>query len=483
MFARCSFKWFAAVPVALASMFGAFGARAADENRPHLQKRGGATQLIVEGKPFLILGGAVGEADLHAPQAAWTRLKASNVNTALVPVAWNTIERKEGQFDFGGLDALIKGAQANKLHVVIQWCGSWSDSAPASVPAWVKSDTKALDDDSAAADAKAFAALAKHIGQADANHTVIAAQVEGKLAVHENAVRGQPVSKVVGYVGKVAAAGKAVCSLPLYVECAIDQPDVAAGLIESCHASAPAIDIIAPDVHSAKFSLFAAKFARPDNTLFIAEANANPAGAASLLYAFGKFNAIGVGRTTVDPAVNAADVTTPAFYKVVAGIAPALLDNQGKNTLYAFMFGPGSPDEAKTEDAVTIGPFRLAINATGAAAAGRGGRNGAGGRGFGGRGGGNGVNIGASTTVSGIIIALKPNEYLCLHSGLGISPAPLDPSLGAFALGFQETGNYVDGRWRTYSRTNGDENDHDRRNTGAFNSRWTNLHVAFYQRP
>ena len=33
---------------------------APDANLPHLEKRGAVTQLIVDGKPFIILGGQVG---------------------------------------------------------------------------------------------------------------------------------------------------------------------------------------------------------------------------------------------------------------------------------------------------------------------------------------------------------------------------------------------------------------------------------------
>ena len=39
----------------LASMAGM--AQAADPALPHLEKRGAATQLMVDGKPFLVLGG------------------------------------------------------------------------------------------------------------------------------------------------------------------------------------------------------------------------------------------------------------------------------------------------------------------------------------------------------------------------------------------------------------------------------------------
>ena len=64
----------------------AFAAQAAP---PHLEKHGTTQQLIVDGKPFLILGGELGNssassADYMRPH--WPRLKAMNLNTVLAPV-------------------------------------------------------------------------------------------------------------------------------------------------------------------------------------------------------------------------------------------------------------------------------------------------------------------------------------------------------------------------------------------------------------
>ncbi len=64
-------------------------AAAAPAGLPHLEHRGAATQLIVDGKPFLILGGethnsSYSSADYMKP--IWPRLAAMNLNTVIVPV-------------------------------------------------------------------------------------------------------------------------------------------------------------------------------------------------------------------------------------------------------------------------------------------------------------------------------------------------------------------------------------------------------------
>src|SRR5690348_16435967 len=75
---------------------------------PSLRKQGTATQLIVDGKPFLMLAGELGNSSSSSAEympPLWPRLGAMNLNTVLVPVYWELIEPSEGQFDFSLVDA------------------------------------------------------------------------------------------------------------------------------------------------------------------------------------------------------------------------------------------------------------------------------------------------------------------------------------------------------------------------------------------
>src|SRR6478752_9432628 len=70
---------------------------------PHLKKTGNVTQLIVHDKPFLILGGELGNstASVNAyMQPIWPQLKARQLNTVLMPVYWELVEPQENNFDF-----------------------------------------------------------------------------------------------------------------------------------------------------------------------------------------------------------------------------------------------------------------------------------------------------------------------------------------------------------------------------------------------
>jgi len=105
---------------------------------PHIQMQNGVGQLIVDGRPFLILGGELGnssagraaEADAIVPKVA--RLHG---NTILMPVA-EQIEAKEGNFDFSILDHWIEVARQNNVHLVLLWVGSWKNGFSSYAPAW-----------------------------------------------------------------------------------------------------------------------------------------------------------------------------------------------------------------------------------------------------------------------------------------------------------------------------------------------------------
>jgi len=58
---------------------------------PHLRKQGTATQLIVDGKPFLVLGGELsnnGPTSVEYMKPAWPKFVAIKLNTVLAGVSW-----------------------------------------------------------------------------------------------------------------------------------------------------------------------------------------------------------------------------------------------------------------------------------------------------------------------------------------------------------------------------------------------------------
>jgi beta-galactosidase GanA len=174
------------------------------EGIPQLRKQGTATQLVVDGAPFLILGGELGNSSassLEYLRPYWPKLRAMHLNTVLAPVSWELMEPVEGRFNFANVDSLLADARANDMRLVLLWFGSWKNSMSSYAPAWVKTNqyrfprTEAtrghgqeiLSPFGAAnvdADSRAFAALMRHLRSADAaRHTVIMVQVENEIGM------------------------------------------------------------------------------------------------------------------------------------------------------------------------------------------------------------------------------------------------------------------------------------------------------------
>src|SRR5215470_15845603 len=110
---------------------------------PHLTKSGNYTQLIVDNKPFLILGGELGNSSASSNdymRPIWPKLRQMNINTVFAPVYWELMEPMEGRFDFSLVDGLIKNARLNKMRLVLVWFGSWKNSMSCYVPAWIKTN-------------------------------------------------------------------------------------------------------------------------------------------------------------------------------------------------------------------------------------------------------------------------------------------------------------------------------------------------------
>jgi hypothetical protein len=171
---------------------------------PHLQKQGSATQLVVDGRPFLMLCGELhnsSTSDLAYMRPLWPLLAEKKLNTVIAPVSWELVEKEKGKFDFMLVDSMITGARRQGLRLVIIWFASWKNGASTYMPGWVKKDgdtyprvkdqsgktleiLSAFNDASCEADAAAFRALMKHIRETDqAFQTVVMVQVENEVGV------------------------------------------------------------------------------------------------------------------------------------------------------------------------------------------------------------------------------------------------------------------------------------------------------------
>jgi beta-galactosidase GanA len=213
----------------------------------------------------------------------WPAIDFLNANTLEIPVYWEQMEPKPGQFDFSAVDTILAQARAHHVHLVLLWFGTWKNGSQHYMPEWMKLDPghyahvtnkkgEAVDSPSPFAkasldaDMRAFAAFMKHLKAADAERTVLMVQVENETGTWGTVRDYSPAAEelfqapvpaevmkatnktastsaanwpeafgpeaevyfhawaVARYVGQVAAAGKAQYPLPLYVNAALRDP-------------------------------------------------------------------------------------------------------------------------------------------------------------------------------------------------------------------------------------------------------------------
>jgi hypothetical protein len=197
-----------------------------------LRKQGTATQLIVDGKPFLALAGELnnnGATSVEYLKPAWPKFVEGKFNTILGGVSWAQIEPQEGKFDFSVVDGIIRDARSHNMHLVFLWFATWKNGQSSYPPDWVKRDfgrfprvqivggtwpvfgagvgqprapftgsielLSPLSDANRDADAHAFAALMRHIKEVDGQqHTVIMIQVENEVGIQGDTRDRSPVA-------------------------------------------------------------------------------------------------------------------------------------------------------------------------------------------------------------------------------------------------------------------------------------------------
>jgi hypothetical protein len=171
---------------------------------PHLEKKGTATQFIVDGKPFIALCGELtnnAATSLEYMKPVWPTLKAGNLNSVIAGVSWAMVEPEEGKYNFDIVGAVINEARKNDLKLIFIWFASWKNGLSSYIPDWVKKDYERfhrvkindgepielltpIREENRNADARAFANLMKYIKEVDSSQrTVIMIQVENEVGV------------------------------------------------------------------------------------------------------------------------------------------------------------------------------------------------------------------------------------------------------------------------------------------------------------
>jgi beta-galactosidase GanA len=483
---------------------------------PHLEKRGAATQLIVDGKPFLMLSGELhnsSSSNLEYMKPIWPKLKAMGLNSVVTPLSWELIEPKEGKYDFTLVDGLIDQARHENEKIVFLWLASWKNGMSSYAPVWVKQDPRRfprvvergnpveiLSPQGTAtqeADARAFAALMKHIKEVDSrDHTVVMMQVENEVGVlgdardrsdaankaFDSEVPAQLTqylpahrdslypdlkdlwdangNKTAGtwaeifgdseradeifmawhygrFIQAVAKAGKAEYDIPMYVNTWLAGDNTPPGefpsgcpepwVVDVWRAAGSSLDFYSPDLYDARFELWARRYHRNGNPLYMPETRGEAAGAANVFYALGEeagmgFSPFGIESETGDKGPLADS------YGVIANIAPLLAEHQSAGDVHGFVL-----DRDHNAVDFTMNGYTLHVTL-------------------------DEVFGSQASNGFGLIMADGKDAFLGAGKGFKVTFKPRPETASHVGVAAVDEGTFEDGKWVPGRRLNGDEN-------------------------
>lgn len=252
------------------------------------------------------------------------------------------------------------------------------------------------------------------------------------------------------FVGQLAAAGKEAYAIPMFV----NAWPKAAGMMSTpgkypsggpvphtldiWRANAPAIDFITPNVYGNKQGIYTLvnQYHRSGNPVFIPEIRQGLEPANLAFWIYGQHDAMGVAPFGIDATSAEQDPFTKTF-AALDQVQSLILQHQGKGTMAGFFV-----DTTAKSQTVTLNGYSVKADLVvprrfpGAASEAK-----------------------PATLAGGIVFAMGPDEFLAVGKDyeLTFTPVQANPQKPRVDVAYMDEGAFVDGKWTTIRRLNGDE--------------------------
>lgn len=286
-------------------------AGAASIARPHYETRGGQRTLMVDGRPFLVLGAQPDVWSMEKPSDAAAQqfeIAASiNCNTIEIPLRWAQVEPSMGAYNMATVDWILAQARKHDLRVVLLWFGSnvcgkareivqgGEFGGPAYAPDYifnnpakyervidaegaVQAALSPEDPDTLTREVAVFRKVNEHLKKVDTRHTVIMWQVLNEASVTQfgraalqrdfssassrrfksekwkDPVRFS-ITQFADYIGTLTKVVAETINIPCYINIYEDSPGVDPE-VEIYLNKIPEVAFVAPDIYQFSKPLF-----------------------------------------------------------------------------------------------------------------------------------------------------------------------------------------------------------------------------------
>lgn len=245
------------------------------------------------------------------------------------------------------------------------------------------------------------------------------------------------------YADAVAAAGKAVYPLPMFVNAALNRPNVLPGdypsggplphLLDIWKAAAPNLDLLVPDFYNPDFAQWNDRYTQQGDPLLIPEIRFDETVGAKALFAFGNYNCLGFSPFAIESTTAPLDETLTQSYRLLAQVTPLLANHPAPIERVGMWVTKAAPEQL-----VTLGDYQFTVR--------------------------HDLTLGWSPAAAdaewchggGILFQTGKEEYLLVGTGLVITVKPANGQ-GHAGIDTLYEGEFVDGQWQPGRALNGDQ--------------------------
>jgi hypothetical protein len=257
------------------------------------------------------------------------------------------------------------------------------------------------------------------------------------------------------YIGQVAAAGKEAYPIPMYVNAWIKQSGFGSPAkypsggpvphtLDIWRANATAIDFIAPDIYvsipEARYTI--EQYHRQNNPVFIPEFKPGAASASLAFWAYGQHDAISFSPFGIDETTHDEDPITKS-YTALSQVQHLILQQNGKGTMAGIYL-----DTTEKSQTFELNGYNIKVNLAVPMFAPAGGAV---------------AGLSSSdkrvTSAGGIIFSTGPDEFIVVGKDFSatFTPVKADAQKPKIDIEYMDEGIFVNGKWITIRRLNGDE--------------------------